>query len=75
LFGLVAALAWGAGLIVLSAWLLLGGATISIVWPRIWLVALSRVFFTLGTLSLYAAWRVARSRLSRRSLALSRRLP
>jgi len=44
-----------AGLIVLSAWVLLGGATISIVWPSLWLVALSGVCFTLGTLWLYAA--------------------
>lgn len=44
-----------AGLIALSAWLLLDGATISIVWPSLWLVAVSGVFFTLATLSLYAA--------------------
>lgn len=44
-----------AGLIVLSGWILLGGATIRIVWPSLWLVALSGVCFTLGTLSLYAA--------------------
>jgi uncharacterized membrane protein len=44
-----------AGLIVLSFWILLGGATIRIVWPSLWLVALSGVCFTLGTLSLYAA--------------------
>ena len=44
-----------AGLIVLSAWLLFGGVTISIVWPSLWLVTLSGVSFTLGTLSLYTA--------------------
>src|SRR3990170_3773159 len=44
-----------AGFIVLGAWLLLDGATISIVWPSLWLVAVSGVFFTLGTLALYAA--------------------
>ena len=44
-----------AGFIVLGAWLLLDGATIRIVWPSLWLVAVSGVFFTLGTLALYAA--------------------
>jgi drug/metabolite transporter (DMT)-like permease len=44
-----------AGLIVLSARLLLGGAVLNIVWPSLWLVAFSGVFFALGTLSLYAA--------------------
>lgn len=44
-----------AGLLVLSVWLLLDGGTVSIVWPSLWLVALSGVLFTLGTLSLYAA--------------------
>jgi len=34
---------------------LLGGATISFVWTSLWLVAVSGVFFTLGTLALYAA--------------------
>lgn len=43
------------GLIVLSAWLLIGGATIKIVWPEIWLVAVTGIFFALGTLSLFAA--------------------
>lgn len=43
------------GLLVLSAWLLLDGGTIRIVWPQIWLVALSGMLFTLGTLALYAA--------------------
>lgn len=41
-----------AGLIVLSARLLLGGAVLNIVWPSL---AFSGVFFALGTLSLYAA--------------------
>jgi len=45
-----------AGFIVLGAWLLLDGATISIVWPSLWLVAVSGVFFTLATLSLFAAF-------------------
>jgi len=42
------------GLLVLSAWLLLDGGTIRIVWPSLWLVALSGVCFTFGTLSLCA---------------------
>jgi drug/metabolite transporter (DMT)-like permease len=45
----------GAGLIALSAWLLLGDVAINIVWPSIWLAALSGVCFALGTLALYAA--------------------
>ena len=40
---------------VLSAWLLLDGGTIRIVWPQIWLVAVTGVFGTLATLSLFAA--------------------
>ncbi len=45
----------GAGLVALSAWLLLGDVAITIVWPSIWLAALSGVCFALGTLALYAA--------------------
>jgi drug/metabolite transporter (DMT)-like permease len=43
-----------AGLIALSAWLLIGGG-IYIVWPALWLVAITGIFFTLGTLALFAA--------------------
>lgn len=44
-----------AGLLVLTAWLLLGDGSIVIVWPSLWLVALTGVVFTLATLSLFAA--------------------
>lgn len=44
-----------AGLIVLSVWLLFDGSGISIVWPSLWLVAVTGIFFTLATLSLFAA--------------------
>jgi drug/metabolite transporter (DMT)-like permease len=44
-----------AGLVVLSAWLLLDGGTIRIGWSSLWLVAVTGVFFTLATLSLFAA--------------------
>ncbi|HWM31718.1 MAG TPA: DMT family transporter [Methyloceanibacter sp.] len=44
-----------AGLIVLSVWLLFEGGGISIVWPSLWLVAVTGIFFTLATLSLFAA--------------------
>lgn len=44
-----------AGLIVLSVWLLVDGGGISIVWPSLWLVAVTGIFFTLATLSLFAA--------------------
>ena len=44
-----------AGLIGLTAWLLLGDVAIRIVWPSLWLAALSGVCFALGTLALYAA--------------------
>lgn len=44
-----------AGLIVLSVWLLFDGGGISIVWPSLWLVAVTGFFFTLATLSLFAA--------------------
>ncbi len=43
------------GLIVLSAWLLIGGGAIRIVWPELWLVAVTGIFFALATLSLFAA--------------------
>jgi drug/metabolite transporter (DMT)-like permease len=44
-----------AGLIALSLWLLIGGSGIGIVWPELWLVAVTGVFFTLATLALFAA--------------------
>jgi len=44
-----------AGFLVLSAWLLLGGGTVHIVWPSLWLVAVTGAFFALATLSLFAA--------------------
>jgi drug/metabolite transporter (DMT)-like permease len=44
-----------AGLIVLSAWLLIGGGAISIVWPDLWLVAVTGIFFALATLALFSA--------------------
>ena len=44
-----------AGLVVLSLWLLSGGGTIRIVWSDLWLVALTGIAFTLGTLALFAA--------------------
>jgi drug/metabolite transporter (DMT)-like permease len=43
------------GLIVLSAWLLITGGAIRIVWPELWLVAVTGIFFALATLSLFAA--------------------
>lgn len=43
------------GLIVLSAWLLIGGGDLRIVWPALWLVAVTGIFFALATLSLFAA--------------------
>jgi drug/metabolite transporter (DMT)-like permease len=44
-----------AGLLVLSAWLLLDGGTIEIVWPSMWLIAVTGVVFALATLSLFSA--------------------
>jgi len=44
-----------AGLIVLSAWLLIGGGAITIVWPDLWLVAVTGIFFALATLALFTA--------------------
>ena len=44
-----------AGLLILTAWLLLGGHSIRISWPQLWLPATSGIFFTLSTLSLFAA--------------------
>ena len=44
-----------AGLVVLTVWLLLSGHSIRISWPQLWLPATSGIFFTLSTLSLFAA--------------------
>jgi drug/metabolite transporter (DMT)-like permease len=44
-----------AGLIVLSVWLLIGGGTIEIARPELWLTATTGVFFALATLSLFTA--------------------
>ena len=44
-----------AGLIALSAWLLIAGSDLRIVWPELWLVAVTGIFFALATLSLFAA--------------------
>jgi drug/metabolite transporter (DMT)-like permease len=45
-----------AGLLVLTIWLLLSGESIRISWPQLWLPAASGIFFTLSTLSLFAAF-------------------
>jgi uncharacterized membrane protein len=65
LLGLVASRAVGpfptvlvvtfAGLLILTVWLLLSGHSIRISWPQLWLPAASGIFFTLSTLSLFAA--------------------
>jgi drug/metabolite transporter (DMT)-like permease len=44
------------GLVVLSAWVLIAGNEISIVWPKLWLVAIAGIFFALATLALFAAF-------------------
>jgi drug/metabolite transporter (DMT)-like permease len=47
-----------AGLLFLTVWLLISGDSIRISWPQIWLPAASGVFFTLSTLSLFAAFAI-----------------
>jgi drug/metabolite transporter (DMT)-like permease len=44
-----------AGLIALSVWLLIVGGDVRLVWPDLWLVAVTGVFITLGTLALFAS--------------------
>jgi drug/metabolite transporter (DMT)-like permease len=44
-----------AGLIALSAWLLIGGGDIRLDWTELWLVAVTGIFFTLATLALFTA--------------------
>ncbi len=43
------------GFILLSLWMLASGTEIRIVWPSLWLVAVTGIFFALATLSLFAA--------------------
>jgi drug/metabolite transporter (DMT)-like permease len=43
------------GLIVLSAWLLLAGGDVDIVWPKLWLVAVTGIVFAIATLALFSA--------------------
>ncbi len=44
------------GLLLLSAWMVIGGDGITIVWPKLWLVAVAGIFFALATLALFAAF-------------------
>ena len=44
------------GLLLLSAWVIIGGDGITIVWPKLWLVAVAGIFFALATLALFAAF-------------------
>jgi drug/metabolite transporter (DMT)-like permease len=44
-----------AGFVYLSLWLLIDGGALHIVWPEIWLVAVSGICLALATLSLFAA--------------------
>jgi drug/metabolite transporter (DMT)-like permease len=44
-----------AGLLVLTAWLLIGGEGVKIVWPELWLVAITGIVFAGATLALFAA--------------------
>jgi drug/metabolite transporter (DMT)-like permease len=44
-----------AGLIVLSAWLLIGGGDLRLEWPALWLVAVTGIFYALATLALFTA--------------------
>jgi drug/metabolite transporter (DMT)-like permease len=44
-----------AGLIVLSAWLLIDGGDTNLNWSELWLVAVTGIFFTLATLALFTA--------------------
>ena len=44
-----------AGLLVLSAWLLIGGDGVKIVWSELWLVAITGIFFAGATLALFTA--------------------
>lgn len=44
-----------AGLVVLSVWLAIDGGTIEIVWPSLWLVAVTGIVFAAATLALFSA--------------------
>lgn len=44
-----------AGLVVLSVWLAIDGGTIEIVWPSLWLVAVTGIVFAAATLTLFSA--------------------
>jgi drug/metabolite transporter (DMT)-like permease len=44
------------GLVLLSAWVAVGGGGVTIVWPKLWLVAVAGIFFALATLALFAAF-------------------
>lgn len=44
------------GLLMLSAWVVIGGHGVTIVWPELWLVAVAGIFFALATLALFAAF-------------------
>ncbi len=44
-----------AGFVFLSAWMMVSGGGLLIVWPRLWLVALAGCFYVLAGLSLFAA--------------------
>jgi drug/metabolite transporter (DMT)-like permease len=44
-----------AGLLLLTIWLLLSGGSPELLWPSLWLVAITGVFYALATLCLFAA--------------------
>ena len=44
------------GLVLLSAWVAVGGGGVTIVWPKLWLVAVAGICFALATLALFAAF-------------------
>lgn len=44
-----------AGLVVLSAWLVIDGGSIAVVWPSLWLVAVTGIVFAAATLALFSA--------------------
>ena len=44
------------GLLLLIAWVIIGGDGITIVWPKLWLVAVAGIFFALATLALFTAF-------------------
>jgi drug/metabolite transporter (DMT)-like permease len=44
------------GLVPLSIFVVAGGGELGIVWPKLWLVAVAGIFFTLATLALFAAF-------------------